>query len=116
VNCVRASENVKETAGLVASDVHALRDKLRQAMSCPATNRKPKAVVTSQNLRKPEASAKKKPPPCRFKSETAGEKNAGVGPENARKMDGHPQIAAAAQNDKSAASAMKNIKMERYRW
>ena len=48
------------------------------------------------SIRKKEAAARG------FKSKTACKENAGVGPENPRKVDGHPQIAASPQHDESA--------------
>src|SRR5204863_2111540 len=102
VNRVRASENIEEAAGLVARDVHALRDKLAPRNELPGHKKKTKdrgrqpEFAKAGSVRQIEALARG------FQRETARKQNASVGPENARKMDSHPEFAAAAQNDESA--------------
>src|SRR6266478_5902586 len=102
MDCVRAGENVKETAGLVARDVHALRDKLPPGNELPGDKEKSQDRGRQPKFTKAGKVRKKEPPPRRFQSKTAREKNERVGPENARKMDGHPQIVAATQDDEGA--------------
>src|SRR6266487_3423105 len=102
MDCMRARENVKEAAGLVAGDVHALRDKLPPGNELPGHEQKSKDRGGKPKSTKTETVRKKEPPPRRFQSKTARQKNERVGPENARKMDRHPQIVAAPQDDEGA--------------
>src|SRR6266566_3983198 len=102
VNRMRSRENVKEAAGLVARDVHALRYKLAPRNELPSHKEKTKHRSHQPEFAKAAIVRKIEPLSRGLKSETACEENAGVGPKNARKMDGHPKFAAAAQNDKSA--------------
>src|SRR5437667_4635923 len=102
VDCMSARENVKETAGLVAGDVHALRDKLAPRNELPGHKKKTKGRSYQPKFAKTGSVRKIEPLARGFQSETACEKNAGVGPENPGKVDGHPQVAAAAQNDEGA--------------
>src|SRR5947207_8959150 len=94
VNCVRAGENIKETAGLVARDVHALRDKLAPRNELPGHKKKTKGRSYQPKFAKTGSVRKIEPLARGFQSETAREQNTSVGPENPRKVDGHPQIAA----------------------
>jgi len=98
VERVRARENVEKAAGLVACDIHALRDQLPQAISCPATNKIP------SRSEQPELSEtgwvrESEPPPRRFQSKTAGEKNHCVLPKELAAMQQSPHVAAAPQNN-----------------
>src|SRR5207249_7840791 len=99
VNCVSAGENIEEAAGLVARDVHALRDKLAPRNELPGHKKKTKGRSYQPKFAKTGGVRQIEPLARGFQSETAREENAGVGPENARKVDSHPEFAAAAQND-----------------
>ena len=97
-----ACKNVKKTAALVTGDVHALCDKLPPGNKLPNHEEKSEDRGREPEFTKTGAVRKKEPPPRRFQSKTACEKNTGVGPEDARKTDGNPQVVAAAQDDKGA--------------
>src|SRR5437667_345760 len=107
VNRVSARENVKKTAGLVARDVYTLRDKLAPRNELSGHKKKTKRRRRQPEFAEAGSICKIEPPARGFQSKTAREQNAGVGPENARKMDSHPEFAAAAQNDESAGQRHK---------
>src|SRR5690349_1528535 len=87
VDGVRARENIKETAGLVARDVHALRDKLAPGDELASHKKKTKRRSHYPKLTKAGGVRKKEAAARGFKSKTACKENAGVGPQNRRKVD-----------------------------
>src|SRR5260370_27747509 len=84
----------------------------RQAISCPVTNRKPRTVVVSQNLRKPEGSARE----SRRRADSRVKLLARRTHVFAQRMGGRWTVTHNSllrrRTMKALASAMKKIKME----
>src|SRR6266487_5505246 len=100
---VRARENVEETARLVAGNVYALRYELTPGNHLSGNKKEAQARGNQPELSKTSQVCNGETAPRRFERQAAPEKNASVQPKNARKVHGHPHVAAAPQNDEGAA-------------
>src|SRR6266568_216828 len=112
VDCVRARENIKKTAGLVARDVNALRDKLPPRNELPGNKKKTKDRCHQPEFAKPETSARK----SRRRADSRVKLLARRMHVLAQRIRGRWTVTHSSlprrKTMKALASAIKNIKME----
>src|SRR6266852_8342412 len=99
---MRAGEDVKEATRLIAGNIQALRDKLAPGNKLPGNKQKAKRGGHGPKFSKARKVRKREPPPSHFQRVAASQENKGVDPKDARKVDGHPQVTAAAEDDEGA--------------
>src|SRR5205085_10467385 len=99
---VRSGENVKEAAGLVARNVHALVHQFAPSDQLSGDKEQSHHRSNEPQLAKAGNISLREPQPCPLEREAASEEHGGIGPENPRQPHGDPHSAAVMKQKKRA--------------